>query len=85
MGEGSTGARRVGIRRERHLAAGRGSDRLYAGWYQEMLGITYPDLFPIAYDEDDPPDNAMATVGGRKGILLPLPPPGEGALDRMSM
>lgn len=67
------------------VAAGRGSDWLYAGWYQEMLGITYPDLFPIAYDDDDLPEDAMATVGGRTGILLPLPPPGESIQDRMAI
>ncbi|NTV03877.1 hypothetical protein HGA89_03010 [bacterium] len=65
------------------VAAGRGSDWLYCGWYQEMLGITYPDLFPIAYEDDDPPEGAMATVGGRSGILLPLPPPGECTQARM--
>jgi hypothetical protein len=29
--------------------AGRGSDWVYAGWYLDMLHLTYPDTFPIAY------------------------------------
>jgi len=55
-------------------AAGKGTDWLYSGWYQEMLSITYPDLFPIAYADWDLPENFLATTGGREGILIALPP-----------
>ncbi|MBK7703844.1 MAG: hypothetical protein IPI34_13630 [bacterium] len=59
------------------VRAGHGSDWLYAGWYQEMLGITYPDLFPIAYDDDGDMEDCLGAIGGREGVTIPLPPPGE--------
>ncbi len=59
------------------VAAGRGSDWLYSGWFQEMLGITYPDVFPIAYADWDLATDYLETVGGRQHIRVPLPPPGE--------
>jgi len=60
-------------------AAGYGSDWLYAGWYVEMLHQTYPDLFPIAYADWDVAGERLETTGGRAGIRLALPPPGEAA------
>lgn len=57
--------------------AGYGSDWPYAGWYQEMLGITYPDLFPVAYDDDGIEEDHLVTIGGREGVIVPMPPPGE--------
>lgn len=62
----------------RIVAAGRGSDWMYSGWYQEMLGITYPDIFPIAYADWSLPDEYLDTTGGREGVRIPLPPVGEG-------
>ena len=55
-------------------AAGRGSDWPYAGWYVEMLGITYPDTFPIAYADWDLPPDYLATTGRRPDVRVPLPP-----------
>jgi hypothetical protein len=57
--------------------AASGSDWLYSGWYQEMLGITYPDLFPIAYADWELPADRLDTTGGRSGVYVPLPPPGQ--------
>jgi hypothetical protein len=58
--------------------AGRGSDWAYSGWYQEMLGLTHPDLLPIAYRDEGCPKDRLLTVGGsRSGVVIPLPPPGE--------
>ena len=61
---------------------GRGSDWTYAGWYQEMLGTTYPDALPIAYADWPVPPGFLSTVGGRGGVRVPMPPPGECACDR---
>ena len=52
-------------------------DWLYSGWSQEMLGITYPDLLPIAYADWPPSERHIETVGPRKGVIVPAPPPGE--------
>lgn len=59
--------------------AGRGSDWGYAGWYQEMLGLTYPDLLPVAYRDEGCPNDRLLTAGGKTGggVVIPLPPPGE--------
>ena len=59
-------------------AAGRGSDWAYAGWYLEMLHLTYPDSLPIAYADWDLPTGYLPTTGARSDIQIPLPPPGEG-------
>lgn len=58
------------------VASGCGRDWMYVGWYQEMLSITYPDLLPVAYDSDGPTDR-LTTIGDRRGVTIPLPPPGE--------
>ena len=42
-----------------------------------MLGITYPDVFPIAYADWDLATDYLETVGGRQHIRVPLPPTGE--------
>ena len=61
------------------VAAGQGSDWAYAGWYQEMLGLTHPNLLPIAYREGGCPQDRLLAVGPRcEGVVIPLPPPGEG-------
>jgi|GEM_PF-762467 len=59
------------------VAEGKGSDWLYAGWYVEMLGKTYPDLFPIAYADWELPSDGLETTGARREVMLPMPPPGE--------
>lgn len=58
------------------VEAGRGSDWLYAGWYLEMLHLTYPDSFPIAYADWEIPEDYLMSVGGRSEAKIPLPPPG---------
>ena len=57
--------------------AGRGSDWLYAGWYIEMLHLTYPSSFPIAFADWDVPSDCLTTVGERKDLRIPMPPPGD--------
>jgi len=59
-------------------AAGRGSDWLYAGWYVEMLGLTFPDGFPIGYADWELPSDYLTITGGREGVRIPMPPPGVG-------
>lgn len=58
--------------------AGWGSDWVYAGWYLDMLCLTYPDNFPIAYADWDLPKDCLVTTGERSDIRIPLPPPGLG-------
>ncbi len=50
----------------------------YAGWYQEMLGLTFPNLLPIAYREEGCPQDKLLTIGpdGETPVIIPLPPPG---------
>ncbi len=57
--------------------AGRGSDWLYAGWYIEMLHLTYPRSFPIAFADRDLPSDSLTSVGERNDLRIPMPPPGE--------
>ncbi len=58
--------------------AGRGSDWLYAGWYVEMLYLTYPDHFPYAMADWDIPEGYLATTSpvSSTQVKVPLPPPG---------
>lgn len=63
--------------------AGRGSDWVYAGRYLEMLGLTYPHSFPIAYADWNSPLDYLASVGQRSDIRIPLPPPGWGPEERV--
>lgn len=58
--------------------AGKGSDWLYAGWYLEMLHLTYPDAFPVAYDDYWRSTDHLKLINGRKDIKIPIPPPGLG-------
>jgi len=58
--------------------AGKGSDWLYAGWFQEMLGLTAPDLLPVVSEGEGRVKDRLTTYGGKSNILIPLPPPGEG-------
>ncbi|MBN1458716.1 MAG: hypothetical protein JXA57_04215, partial [Armatimonadetes bacterium] len=65
------------------VASAKGEDPAYAHWYQEMLGMTDPDLFPIAYADWDSPEDGLETVccgdgDCRRDIVVPSPPPGEG-------
>ena len=58
--------------------AGRGSDWLYAGWFVEMLHLTYPYDVPYAMADWDTPDDYLETVSPveDKDVRVPLPPPG---------
>lgn len=55
-------------------ALGYGPDWLYAGWYQHMLHLTYPDALPIIFEEYRSSDDVMLMIGREDSI--PLPPPG---------
>ena len=44
------------------VAAGRGSDWPYAGWYMEMLRLTQPDQFPYAVARRKVPDTYLPTA-----------------------
>ena len=58
---------------------GRGSDWSYAGWYVEMLHLTYPNALPIAYANFLLPRGYLTTdvLGEDPKVQVPLPPPGE--------
>lgn len=65
------------VRRHPAIAsASSGSDWAYAGWFQEMLRLTRPRLFPFALaDWELPPDHLPTTcVGVQKEVQVPLPP-----------
>lgn len=67
------------IKRFRAIAeAWRGSDWVYAGWYLEMLSLTYPDSLPIAYADWEMPVDFLPSIGKRADLRIPLPPPGWG-------
>jgi len=55
---------------------GKGSDWMYAGWYIEMLHLTYPDGFPVAYGDYLSYSDSLPMVGGKENVSIPLPPPG---------
>ena len=62
------------------VEAGRGSDWPYAGWYMEMLRLTYPDQFPYAVARCKVPDTYLPTASPAKHrpkLRIALPPPGE--------
>jgi hypothetical protein len=52
------------------------SDWEYAGWFQEMLRLTRPRLFPYAVADWELPRDHLPTtaVGVQEQILVPLPP-----------
>jgi len=58
---------------------GRGSDWLYAGWYVEMLHLTYPNHFPYAIADWETLADYLPTfsVGGSGEVRVPSPPPGR--------
>jgi len=63
---------------------GRGRDWPYAGWYVDMLHITYPDVPPYAVWEDSIYRNPLPCIsmeGGRQGVEVPAPPPGFGLMS----
>ncbi len=64
------------------VAAGRGRDWAYAGWYLEMLNVTYPAGLPIAYADYPLPEGALATINTGDRVVVPLPPPGEAGAER---
>jgi len=66
----------------RIVEAGRGAEWVYAGGYLEMLHLTYPDSFPIAYADKELPGDCLASTGGRSNLRIPLPPPGWGPDDQ---
>ncbi len=66
--------------------AGYGRDWPYAGWYQEMLGLTYPNLFPLGdlIQKDGRQHLECMDYGGQSfahKVLVPAPPPGEAQQD----
>jgi hypothetical protein len=68
--------------------AGRGSDWPYAGWYMEMLRLTYPDQFPYAVARCKVPDTYLPTASPgkhRPKSRIALPPPGEALACRESL
>lgn len=73
-------ARRFIERFPQIVEAGRGADWTYVGWYIEMLHLTYPDLLPIAYDDQGgglthQGVEVVRIGGGHETRLIPLPPP----------
>jgi hypothetical protein len=75
-------ARRFVERFPEIVAAGNGSDWLYAGWYVEMLHLTYPDALPFAIADWEMPDGYIPTtspVPNQPEVQIPFPPPGEAA------
>ena len=63
--------------------AGYGADWIYAGWYIEMLHLTHPDSFPIAYADWDLPTDCLLSTGKDNNIRIPLPPPGLAMEERL--
>lgn len=62
----------------RIVEAGQGADWVYAGWYLDMLHLTYPNNFPIAYADWDLPSDYLPATGERDDVRIPLPPVGRG-------
>jgi hypothetical protein len=52
-----------------------GKDVEYVLWYAEMLRVTEPSNFPIAFADYPTPDDCWMTVGEKQGLTVPLPPP----------
>jgi len=63
--------------------AGKGADWAYAGWYQEMMWLTYPNSFPIAFADWELPRTHLVSTGEKSDIIIPMPPCGDGeSLER---
>lgn len=82
--ETPSGLARLFIKRfPKIVTAAKGSDWTYAGWYVEVLGLTYPNLLPYAFaDWDDPeePEDEnrrwrTIIIGTGKEVRIPVPPP----------
>ena len=59
---------------------GYGQDWLYAGWFQHMLHLTYPDALPVTYvPYADAMDDYLGSIG--RPVRIPLPPPGFAEVD----
>lgn len=84
--ETASGLARLFIKRfPQIVAAAKGSDWTYAGWYVEMLGLTYPNRFPYAFADWDGPEEWENRTSWRTTIIsnaggddaqtrIPLPP-----------
>jgi hypothetical protein len=58
------------------LAAGaHGADPAYVAWFADMLHQTAPDLLPITYADWELPAGVVSTIGAKRSLALPLPPP----------
>jgi hypothetical protein len=56
---------------------GYGSDWTYAGWFLEMLHLTYPATLPIAHGNySEPSMTHMESTGAPPARPISLPPPG---------
>lgn len=54
---------------------GYGQDWPYAGWFQHMLHLTYPDALPVAHVPfERKPTDYVGSLG--RFVRIPLPPPG---------
>lgn len=69
--ETPSGLARLFIKRFPKLVAlAKGSDWTYAGWYIEMLGLTYPDLFPFAFADWDGPEDLDARASSWRTTIV---------------
>lgn len=72
-------------------AAANGSDRAYAGWYLEMLALTYPNRLPYAFADWDDPEEPQDEVSWHTIVIgtgdktrIPLPPSNPFAINGQS-
>jgi len=59
----------------RLVGAGEGRDWSYAGWYVEMLHLTYPDVLPVMFEDYLKITDHVPCRGRRERVEVPLPPP----------
>lgn len=62
---------------------GYGPDWLYAGWFQHMLHLTYPDQLPLAFGDYIDANDVLVTTSS--SVRIPLPPPGWAATSPRSV